>query len=379
MSGVASEFASLNTRPFGLLLFNLFMVTAALGMGSSAWLAVAAVVGVALLYSHKLSAQQLWFTLPFLALGTGDWRWAALLPAIYLMALALWPRGFWCILQGHAAIVAFWNRNWPLLGAHMIRQSPIYGDGTTHTEVFARDDWHARFVFAKAVLHQNYFILPAVLLAALQPPSQGWPLVLALWTASVYLWGALIHLVRALRGIGLGLQYFKFALLPSLAYVALTAPAQGGVAVWATIALAAALTVRQYVLVAGLQRAVVGAVGARGPEIEPLLARLAADPAARVLCFPVHLCDMVAFVTGRPTYWGTHSHCFDERLARFFPVLRRPLADYIADGGLTHLLLDTRYAAPEEIGCNPRTRIGGGRYALFRLDSVTASAAASAR
>lgn len=385
--GLANEFSSLNVRPFGLMLFNLFMVAAALGMTSTVWLVVACAVGVVLLYSHKLSAQQLWFTLPVLALGTGDWRWAVLLPAIYALAFAVWPRGFSRIVHGHVAIVRFWHRHWPLLGAHMIRQSPIYGDGKTHTEVFAHDGWRARWDFAKSLLHQNYFVVPAVLLAAEHMPRQGWPLVFALWAVSVYVWGAAIHLLRWLRGIGLGMQYFKFALAPTLAYVALAAPAQGGVLTWFVVSLAAILAARQYALVSRLQRGAVGATAMRNLDLEPVLSSLAADPAARIMCFPLHLCDLVAFATGRPTYWGTHSHCFDERLARFFPVLRQPLADYVADGQLTHLLIDTRYVVPAEIGLEPRASImTSGRYELYQLDAgaVTArppiaAAVASAR
>lgn len=378
-SGLANEFSSLNARPFGLMLFNLFVVTAAVGTASPAWLAIACAIGVVLLYSHKLSAQQLWFTLPVLALGTGDWRWAALLPAIYVLAFALWPRGFFRIVQGHVAIVKFWHRHWPLLGAHMVRQSPIYGDGRTRTDVFASDGWRARWDFAKSVLHQNYFVVPAVLLAVQDPPRAGWPLVFALWAASVYVWGTAIYLLRWLRGIGLGLQYFKFALVPILAYVALTAPAQSSALIWSVVALAAALTARQYVLVSGLQRRGASATGAHNPDIEPVVAALADDPAARVMCFPVHLCDLVAFTTGRPTYWGTHSHCFGERLARFFPVLRQSLDAYVADGRLTYLVIDRHYLAPEEIGLGHCASIvASGRYSLYRLDAEDSAATSQA-
>src|SRR3546814_18519453 len=69
----------------------------------------------------------------------------------------------------------------------------------------------------------------------------------------------------------------------------------------------------------------------------------------------------------RPVYWGTHSDVFDDRLEAFFPVLRRPLATY-ADEGVTHLLLDTRYARPEELELQAGTATANaGPYVLYRL------------
>jgi hypothetical protein len=69
-----------------------------------------------------------------------------------------------------------------------------------------------------------------------------------------------------------------------------------------------------------------------------------------------------------PTYWGTHSHCFDEKLADFFPVLRRRIEDYVREDGLTHLLLDTVYASPQELSLVERNILERqGNYSLYRF------------
>jgi len=107
----------------------------------------------------------------------------------------------------------------------------------------------------------------------------------------------------------------------------------------------------------------------RSPALDRLLDRLAGDAQARILALPVQLCDLVAFATRRPVYWGTHAQVFDARLEEFFPVLRRRLEDYAAEAGLTRLLLDTRYATPEELGLGPPDMIErAGDYMLCRID-----------
>lgn len=374
--GTMHEYASLNIRPLGGLLLIGFLIAAYHGFAMHpVWIGIACLMGVLLLYAHKLSAQQLWFTLPFLALVTGDWGWVVWLPAIYGLAFLVWPRGFTKILAAHRTIIAFWHRNWPLVGAHIVRQSPVYGDGVTHTGIYAKGGAAALFSFAKAVLHQNYFVLPLVAIAALRPPEDPEEIFLLGWVASVYLWAGLIYVVPWLRGIGYGLQYVKFAFVPTLLFLVKTLPGTGDIGIWLLVALAAALTVRQYALTAkGLRTTVGGQMGAWSEALSTLLDRIKADPKARVMCLPMYLCDLVAYATGRPVYWGTHSHGFDARLERFFPVLRRPLGEYVAEAGLTLLLLDRAYAAPAELHLTQEDLVDErGQYGLYRLHARSGS------
>ena len=97
--GLVLEYASLTTRPFGALLLTGFLVLAFYGMQDWRYAAGAASVGVVLLFSHKLSSQQLWFTVPMLAIATQDRRWLIWPFGLYLLALALWPKGFWRIVR----------------------------------------------------------------------------------------------------------------------------------------------------------------------------------------------------------------------------------------------------------------------------------------
>jgi hypothetical protein len=365
--GLILEYANLTTRPFGTLLLTGFLIAAFYGMEQWPYAFLAALLGVGLLYSHKLSTQQLWFTIPILALFTWDWRWVAWLPALYLLAFSVWPRGFRRILHAHVVIVKFWHRHWPMLGAHAVRQSPIYGDGKTHTEFYRNDTLREAFSFLKETLHQNYFIVPVALQAML---IRSWtaldPFLLG-WITSSYTAALLIHFVKPLRGIGMGRQYIKFCLLPSILFLALHG-AEFGALTSRVVLAALALEIRQYILIAkNLRRSEGGQVGRNSEELSSLINILQSE-SARVMCLPAHLCDLVAYTGRVATYWGTHSEYFDEKLAAFFPVLRRRIEDYAKDDNLTHLLIDRRYVTPKELHLDPRSVVMHQEpFQLFKL------------
>jgi hypothetical protein len=366
--GLIHEYASLNTRPLGTLLLTGFVFAAHAGMERPWAAALAALLGVLLFYSHKLSLQQLWFSLPVLAVFTGNWRWLLWLPGLYLLSLMVWPRGFWRLAKGHAAIVAFWHRQWPLLGAHMVLHSPVYGKLPSRAGFYAVDGWRGFVGFAQNALQQDLFVVPAVAAAVLSLEATAFERFLVGWIVSVYLAATLIHVLPQLRGIGLGRQYIKFAIVPTAVLIAATA-SSASLWVWLLTATAAALTVVQYLFtVRSLRRPLNEQTGQMSDPLTALLQWIKAEPEISLMCLPTHLCDLVAYQTRVPVYWGTHSDCFDDKLEAFFPVMRRRLDEYARDDGVTHLLLDTRYASSGELGLSPRDQVQvGGPYALYRI------------
>ena len=374
MAGLVNEFTALNVRPFGLLLFNVVMVSA-FAVTQDHWLLLLlAPLCVLLFFSHKLSVQQLWFTLPLLSLVTADLVWIGTLVMIYVLPFIVWPRGAWRVLGGHAVIVRFWHRNWTLLGAHAVRQSSVYGDGVTRTDFYSEEGFAAAINWWKESFHQNYFVLPvagSVLLQDSWIHSDAGRMLL-FWIGSVYLWAALIHFFKPLRGIGLGRQYIKFALLPSLVATALSLSVFESPVSAVISTLAAVLTIRQYFLVTrnAFASSSGATAGADDQDLEAVLQHLEQDVAARCLCLPVHLCDLVAWRARRPVYWGSHSDVFDDRLEDFFPVLNRDLQHYVNDG-VNRILIDTRYVLPQELGL-PEALMGREEWTNSRESSQLA-------
>lgn len=375
MAGLINEFSSLNVRPFGLLLFNGLMLSIWASTTNPAFIPVVGLLGIAIFYSHKLSTQQLWFTLPVLSGLTHSFYWIGSLAGLYVLSFLLWPRGAWRVLRGHWVIVKFWHRNWRSLGAHAVKQSPIYGDGHTQQHYYANEGIASYVEFLKNALHQNYFIIPfaiAVLTSQITINSVEGKFLIA-WVGSVYVWAFAIHVLKPLRGIGLGQQYFKFALMPTLIGTVLALTRQEDF--WLLIALAAAivLTLRQYLLIvrSAYQQSSGATADAGDTDLDNLLSIISRDAGAHTLCLPVHLCDLVAYRTRRPVYWGTHSDVFDKRLEAFFPVLQHELS-YYANDGATRLLLDTRYASAQELHLDSKYLIGqSGSYSLYTIEEIS--------
>lgn len=375
MAGLVNEFSSLNVRPFGLLLFNGLMLAIWASTMNPALIPVVGLVGIAIFYSHKLSTQQLWFTLPVLSGATFSLYWIGSLVGLYALSFLVWPRGALRVLRGHWVIVCFWHRNWRSLGAHAVKQSPIFGDGNTQQQYYANEGIASFVEFLKNALHQNYFIIPFAIgvLTSQIAFNSAENKFLIVWVGSVYVWALAIHVLKPLRGIGLGQQYFKFALVPTLIGTVLALTGQENL--WLLVALAAAvvLTLRQYLLIArsAYQQSNGATADAGDTDLDMLLSVISQDDGARTLCLPVHLCDLVAYRTRRPVYWGTHSDVFDERLEAFFPVLRHELS-YYANDGATRLLLDTRYASARELHLDSKNLMSqSGPYSLYTLEEIS--------
>ena len=370
VSGSITEFSTLNTRPFGLLLLNVYLFSAYWSSIHTSWLVVTLLFGALLVFSHKLTMQQLWFTLPCLSIATQSWYWLGLLFGCYLVAFLIWPRGAWRVCIGHYVIVRFWHRNWGELGAHAVKQSPIYGDGETLAHYYAPGGKSGFYAYAKDVFHQNYFIVPLLVYWCSNPfNTRSILLQLSVWVFSVYFVAIAVHAVPRLRAIGLGRQYLKFAIVPSLSILAVISIESPAVSFQtAAIVVAVLLGFRHYgqVLREAWKR---NSEHSNQDETDlcTITDFLIQQKCPCVFALPYTLCDRVAYITRQSVYWGTHSDVFDERLYQLFPVLRQPMSYFVEDG-VTHLLLDTRYVAPAELELDEAERLcEAGSYVIISI------------
>lgn len=365
---VVLEYSNLSSRPLGSLLLYGSLIAAFAGtQGSPAALALAVLLVAALLYTHKLSVQLLWFLAPFLGLTLGEPLWLLPLFAGYLLALVVGRGEFIKILLAHADIIAFWYRNWPLLGAHAIHDSPVYGGGPSKTGNFHRGSrWRGGLLHLRRMVQYNLWS-PLALAAPVAADLDATGRFLYAWMIGTYLWAGLTLLVPWLRCLGEGTKYIKFALPPSLVLVfAVMLPQAPG---W-VVALAALLGLLHLALYALVWRNDLArrwnATAVLDGGLEPVLARIAADPSARLMCLPSQIADIVAYRTGRPVLWGTHGYGF-RWAGDYFPVLRRPIEELVRRHRLTHLLLDCEYARPESLGLPAEAGERLGPYLLYRF------------
>lgn len=368
------EYRGLTSRPLGVLLFTTFLVATRFSVGGSiAGFAVALLAGVLLLYTHKLSVQLLWFMVPVIAIAEQEPAWLWPLLAAYALAFALGRGYFVNILRAHVDIVTFWRRNWRLLGAHMVRQSPVYGDGLVDTSYHAGTGVRSALGYAVSIVRHNYFVVMTPLALLDYPALSDWERFFLLWVFGACAWAFLTLYVPWLRLLGLGILYVKYAHLPALALTAGVLTRAETPWPWLLAALCLVYNIRYYANTSrDLRRAGWQSTGAFSGGFEAMVERIKGLDDPRILCIPTHIADSVAYHTRKPVLWGTHGYGF--RMAEpIFPVLRITLADIVRDMGATHLLLDRRYAAPSELCLDPADAVVEAEdYILIPLNGALA-------
>lgn len=366
------EYATLTSRSLGHVTFlgTMFASWWWVETGEPLALAAAAVAGVFLLYAHKLSVQLLWFLLPFLAATELDVRWLLPLPLGYAISVGIAPRTFVAMQRMHGEIVSFWGRNWPFLSAHQVENSPVYGDGKPHTG-YHRGTGVRRLVhYLVTVAQHQPWSLPAVVGAGVAWPLHGVERFVFLWLVGTYLWALLTLVVPALRCLGEGTKYLKYAAVPAI-FLSVRFLAEGAApVVWAAAALAGSATIVGYVLVVRRLNAPDQRTGVQTDDLDTLLELVRVFDGARVMCIPTQIADLTAYRTQKPVLWGTHHAGFPE-VEPFYPVLRKPVEWFVERYHLTHLLLDTEYAALETLRPRNVTEVARrGRYLLVEFSDA---------
>lgn len=374
-ANLLAEYQTLTARSLAAALFTalLCLGLAATTTGEPTLAALALLAGVLLFFTHKLAMQLLWFLLPWLTLLLAQPLWALLLVGIYALALLVGRRLTLNILRAHADIVAFWYRNWRLLSAHPVRQSPVYGE--EQAAGFHGTKGRSATLHLKRLLMGSPW-LPAVALAACLQTDLG-PTGRSLIAAivGIHLWAALTLFVPPLRCLGEGTKYLKFS-APLCVAVGVTATwTADEPALWLLALLAMAWQLFQWGLVVRDSRRADQSRGTLDPELAPVLARLREAQGARVLCLPSHLADTVAYHTRRQVLFGGHGYGF-RRLEPFFPVLRKTVEQFVAEHGLTHMLLHAGLTDINELRCASSFRLllaSGGYWLYETLDKRSGS------
>jgi hypothetical protein len=367
---LVQEYSALTSRPLGVLLQLTTIIAGFICIDDNSQSAGALAIGMLalLIYAHKLSLQLLWFLCPFLALTMRAWEWVLFLAAGYAIAGVAWPSFFFKIQRAHFDIVRFWARNWSLLGAHAVRQSPLYGDGKTNSSYYDSSMTRSVPSFLKFVLQINTFavFLPLGLVA----PLQSTPFVdfLWWWAVGVYFCVGATHFIYPLRCFGPAQQYVKYGYVPVLLFAAIYMLEMNTFWAWLVGAACATILLRGYILtVISLRKKRAVPHSAR---IDEIIRHIETQAAPRILVFPYHFADEIAYRTKAQVLWGTHGYGF-RQVEPFFPVLRISLDDLIDAFRLTHVIIDSDYVKPYELNLDEsveHSRIG--RFFVFNANSI---------
>jgi hypothetical protein len=340
------------------------------------WAAIVIISGVMLL-THKMTTQVFWF----IVLGTGiiyrDWRILSLLP-LSLIAALIESRGFYVkVARAHWDIIKFWNRHWRWIGADIIRESPVYGDGSyERREKLHRSGWRG------VVWH--WFILlgfnPAAWIACLLTyerlvgdPYLVYPTPLLVWLLLPCLLAVLTTFVPSLKCLGAGYLYvyntsFVASLLLALTFQFTRAPRVSTPLVALALALNIVGTLLYYRQFARNKRARVD------EGLEQMIAMLRDTPRGVVMCIPPHWCEVVAYKTGQPVLWGAHGYGF-RNMEPTWPRLLQPIRDILVRYRVRYLLtMDGMLTSEFTAELPPARLLSHGEYHLYCFDAAEAAA-----
>lgn len=334
----------LNPRGLAAIMLDALLMGLLWGMSQQGqwwvWVVVVLLGGLILL-THKMTTQVMVFIIAGTATIYGRLELLLLLPAWFVAAMVM-SRGFyWKILIAHVEIVQFWHRNWKWIGADLLRESPIYGDGRyeraekLHKAGIKGLLWHGFIMFgfnpaawiACLLVYERLFATSALLI---------YPTPLLVWLVLPCLWAVMTSVIGPLKRFGAGYLYvYNTSLMASLV-LALTyrytrAPELSMAFVVLAVSLNLAGVVIYYWQFLRNKRTRVD------EGLEQMLDRLRDLPRGVVMCLPVNWCEVVAYKTGQPVLWGGHGLGFN-KLQPTWPRLMMPIKDVVTTYSVKYFL-----------------------------------------
>jgi hypothetical protein len=356
-----SETRSLSARPFGALLHVLAILLLLKWNLSNGpvWAGAAAFAGALLFLSSAAMAAAYGFVCVALSVVFADARYGLIACAALGLAFALSGGRMARVIRNYVSAVEYWRRNHRLYGAHPIRHSPLHGDPAARPAA-QRPIFRGQSTLPQILrlIGENPFL---VALPLAIPGTTPWEHRLYVWAIALVVLAVIATVVPPLRAFGPGRSYLKAAIFPTAFTLAYQVGSPSGLRrpfgllVLACLGLSVAAIAFFCLYVRGQATELTSSVPAGLMEATRVLADL---PAGAVFVLPYMYADYVCYRSGKPVVWG--GHCGN--LARFewiTPVISRPLPMLFADLRVRYLLLDDRYARPEDLDLRGHVRAIG--------------------
>lgn len=365
---------SLNSRPLGVLLFTATMLCLVDAVLDNCYLAgvFAVLFGFALLMTHKLSSQLLYFLLPFMALALWDWKYAVALVAIIAVSYVL-SKGFLVkVWRGQHDILSFWRGYWKELGAHQIYGSPMYPNSGSHDKGRVHLKGLRGLTRSVSYLGMNAFILVVLWPAAHYRDLSEFDMMMLWWVVGTYVLAILTQMVPAFRFAGEGYRYLKLAAFP-VCYLAAIPFLYGylwqPIGIYFLLVLAALLISIFLVwkLFGFMSSSTATTIPFMNTGLGDIVERLKESAVSRILCVPESVADAVGYYCRKPVLRGTHNVPF-QCVIPFFPTHKLPL-DYLIKGyDVSHVVLMTSYVDAGVLGLRVEDRVMvAGEYELYEV------------
>lgn len=369
---LVAQATELNARPLGALVFTVFMLSVRYFQEASGWLSVGAVLvtGMIILWTHKMTTQQMVVVLVALSLIYRDPRYLLLGLGMFGLSIAISRGWFLNVLKGHWEIVRFWRKHRPFLGSHQVYHSPLY----SNPEKAAR--MRGVLGLRASPIHRWLAIGHLAMIASLVTwigylglsSMSSFPTFFLNWTSFVFLTVFLTTVVPGLTQFGEGFKYFRYGVFPWSCLLGFWVQAQDGWLNWVIVGVLAGtqLLVTLYIVRAQRQNYIAAIDG----DTRAVLLELARQPEDGVLALPSSRSEAIAYFSEKQVVWGAHGRGWD-RLEPFWPVFRKPIEAFFDEYKIHWLWLDTRHVDVEDLrlsssGLEPW--LSRGPIRLFRYD-----------
>lgn len=364
---LVDEASNLNVRGFASAFLTLsLLATLAVTNGSQPlylYASVAVLSGTVVLLAHKMTTQELVAVLATFLVLERDTLLLWILLGMFITAVAL-SKGFYIkVLKGHFDILRFYRTNHHDLRAHLFYDSGLYSAKDHQSKKLYQTGVAGFLKRAQWIVGSNPFIgfpASAVLL-------NFWPETPAeqfcfWWLVTTCAVAILTFYVEPLKFLGEGHKYIRYTAFPAAFLSAVVLQRAHPRILFAVLALAfVGLTVFAIRLIYRMHSSPSGAqVDDNLLEVFGFIRTSTKD---RIACFPLVSADALAYFGRKKVLWGGHSGGF-RKLEGFFPVIQRPIEEFLREYGINLVLIDQRFVNPDDLDL---TRIGG-RLVLQRGD-----------
>lgn len=380
--GTAPVLVSYNTQLTSRVLGNLFLTFSLLAQAGAAsvdsaflaWLLafLGAIAFGLTISTHKMCTQfglALWPVWPFALMPLGpNGFWVGLLTApVGLLFSTLITGSKFQIMQwrAHWDILSFWSRNWPFLGAHQFRQSPIYGNPQKVTGRLHKKGVKGASRHLLRIISYLPLALPLPITLSFLPPP---PLYIMAWLGMAYLLAFATCLIPALRGLGAGHLYIYSAVPPAALWWGWVLSRESCSWVeWGLFALGTVLT--SVSLFSGYRMRKTRKISS-GRDEEATIRFLGSMSKTRIAVFPFTLAERFAYETPHAVFWGGHGLGF-KQLEPYWPIMRETIRKSLLKWGIRFVILDSNWwKKGEKIFCDETgdcAPMNIGRFILYQI------------
>jgi len=339
-----SEYSNLTSRSLANIVFSCFLIFLYYAFKNPVWYVVVALSWCTILFTHKLTAQGGLFLVILVAIV-----YATPIPLVVTLGiipfLLLFTGGYYLkILKGHWDIVSFWHRNLPLLGAHQIYESPIYG--------IAKDKTSSKGLLKRtgALFLYNPFIYFVLVVFAYSPElvqMDAAVYYLFVCITAITAWAFLTTFIPYLNSLGEGYKYIKYTALPSAVFISLIFDNLDTFSI-TLLVISSIVTIMGLVL--SIYLVLTRSKGIIDEDLRKMLDYLKSKKEFDMLgCINLDMADAIVYFARKKVLWGTHHYNFNEKMVEFFPVFRAPIDVLTQKYGLKYWCINASYVNPEDI------------------------------